>query len=266
MSGQGLQVRAISKSFSQNKQQQIIALDNVSLRVGPGEFVSLLGPSGCGKSTLLDVVAGLVRPDQGDILLGEQSILGKQGYVSYMPQNDLLFPWRTVLDNVVIPLKLQGMPTEKARQQALELLPLFGLANFSQSYPDMLSGGMRQRAALLRTYLCHKDVMLLDEPFGRLDALTKIQMQQWLLDIWQHFKHSVLFVTHDIDEAILLSDRIYLLSPRPGRIQAEISVDLPRPRRPRITTDRAFTKIKEKIYRYLEETTVPTVNGHEPWI
>ncbi|MEG6522805.1 ABC transporter ATP-binding protein [Desulfotomaculum sp. 1211_IL3151] len=252
MSSQVLQVRAISKSFNQNKQQQIVALESVSLTVRSGEFVSLLGPSGCGKSTLLDLVAGLIGPDQGDILLGEHSILGKRGFVSYMPQNDLLFPWRTVLDNVMIPLQLQGIPTEKARQQAQEFLPLFGLANFSQSYPDMLSGGMRQRAALLRTYLCHKDVMLLDEPFGKLDALTKVQMQQWLLDIWQHFKHSVLFVTHDIDEAILLSDRIYLLSSRPGRIQAEISVDLPRPRRPRIATDGAFTKIKEKIYGFLE--------------
>ncbi|GAB6179273.1 ABC transporter ATP-binding protein [Desulfotomaculum defluvii] len=252
MPGQRLLLRDISKSFSQSKQKQIMALDNVSLTVEAGEFVSLLGPSGCGKSTLLDLVAGLVRPDEGEILLGEHSILGERGNVSYMLQSDLLFPWRTVLDNVVIPLQLEGSSVDEARKRAMELLPLFGLEKFAQSYPDMLSGGMRQRAALLRTYLCNKDVMLLDEPFGKLDALTKVQMQQWLINIWQHFKHSVLFVTHDIDEAILLSDRIYLLSPRPGRIQAEIPVTLPRPRRPRITTDSSFTRIKERIYRYFE--------------
>ncbi|ABO51705.1 ABC transporter related protein [Desulforamulus reducens MI-1] len=248
----GLFVKAVSKSFHQNNQPVVMALDRVSLAVAAGEFVSILGPSGCGKSTLLDMVAGLSNPDEGDILLGKQSIVGKRGYVSYMPQSDLLFPWRTVLDNVIIPLQLQRIGIAEARKEALDLLPVFGLEKFAHSYPDMLSGGMRQRAALLRTYLCKRDLLLLDEPFGKLDALTKIQMQQWLLDIWEQFKPSVLFVTHDIDEAILLSDRIYLLSPRPGRLQAEIMVQLPRPRNPRITTNSAFARIKEKVYRYLE--------------
>ncbi|SHH14257.1 ABC transporter ATP-binding protein [Desulforamulus hydrothermalis] len=247
-----LAVKAVSKSYDRPGRGKILALDRVSLTVGEGEFVSLIGPSGCGKSTLLELVAGLARPDQGDILLQGRSVAGCRGHVSYMPQNDVLFPWRTVLDNVILPLQLQGMATKEARQTARQLLPLFGLAGFADSYPHMLSGGMKQRAAFLRTYLCRQELMLLDEPFGKLDALTKIQMQEWLLDIWQRFQHSVLFVTHDIEEAILLSDRIYLFSPRPGRILAELTVTLPRPRSPRLTTDRAFIKLKETLYSRLQ--------------
>lgn len=247
-----LQVKNVSKTFSKSRKEVLKVLDNVSLSVGKGEFVSLLGPSGCGKSTLLDMVAGLAIPDQGELLLDGKSLTGQKGHVSYMPQSDLLFPWRTVLDNVIVPLQLRGITREVARQQAQELLPVFGLAGFGSYYPHALSGGMKQRAAFLRTYLCKQDLMLLDEPFGRLDALTKIQMHQWLMEIWQRFQHSVLFVTHDIDEAILLSDRIYLLSPRPGRVLAEIQVDLPRPRSSRMSTERTFMEIKEQVYSLLE--------------
>ncbi|GAB6159083.1 ABC transporter ATP-binding protein [Desulfotomaculum varum] len=247
-----LAVKAVSKSYDRPGREKILALDRVSLTVGEGEFVSLIGPSGCGKSTLLELVAGLSTPDRGDILLQGRSVAGCRGHVSYMPQNDVLFPWRTVLDNVILPLQLQGMAIKEARQTARQLLPLFGLAGFADSYPHMLSGGMKQRAAFLRTYLCRKELMLLDEPFGKLDALTKMQMQEWLLDIWQRFQHSVLFVTHDIEEAILLSDRIYLFSPRPGRILAELTVPLPRPRSPRLTTDRNFIKLKEALYSRLQ--------------
>lgn len=252
MPGAGLDIRGVSKGFSQPGNAKITALRNVSISVGQGEFVSLLGPSGCGKSTLLDMVAGLSCPDEGDILLNGKSIAGKKGLVSYMPQSDVLFPWRTILDNVIIPLQLQGKGQKEARAEAIALLPSFGLEKFADSYPYTLSGGMKQRASFLRTYLCQKDLMLLDEPFGKLDALTKIQMQRWLLQMWQRFKHSVLFVTHDVDEAILLSDRIYLLSPRPGKVLAEIQVNLPRPRQPQVTTESSFTTIKGELLRRLE--------------
>lgn len=252
ISGQQLTVKAVSKSFSGPKRERVGALEKINLTVTEGEFVSLIGPSGCGKSTLLDLVAGLYLPDEGEILLGDQSIAGQKGHVSYMPQNDLLFPWRTILDNVIVPLILQGLSKKEARQQAAELIPAFGLEKFAASYPYMLSGGMRQRAAFLRTYLCKKDLMLLDEPFGKLDALTKLQMQKWLLEMWQRFSHSVLFVTHDIDEAILLSDRIFILSPRPGRLLKEITVDLARPRHPRVVTEKSFIKIKEELFQCLQ--------------
>ncbi|WP_238457747.1 ABC transporter ATP-binding protein [Desulforamulus ferrireducens] len=142
----------------------------------------------------------------------------------------------------------------EARAEALALLPTFGLEKFAHSYPYMLSGGMKQRAAFLRTYLCHKDLMLLDEPFGKLDALTRRQMQGWLLEMWQRFNQAVLFVTHDVDEAILLSDRIFLMSPSPGRILLEMKITLPRPRQPRMVTERAFTEIKQELLQWLEKS------------
>ncbi len=252
MSGDKLTVRGVNKIYSRDRDQIVLALEDASLSIQEGEFVSLIGPSGCGKSTLLDLVAGLTTPDSGEILLAGQSIVGQRGKVSYMPQSDVLFPWCTVVDNVIIPLRLQRVPLAEARAEARALLPTFGLEKFATSYPYMLSGGMKQRAAFLRTYLCKKDVMLLDEPFGKLDALTRMQMQGWLLDIWQRFKHSVLFVTHDVDEAILLSDRIFLMSSSPGRILVEMKIPLPRPRHPRMVTEKTFIELKRELMDWLE--------------
>jgi len=248
-----LAISRVTKTFCDPGEPRLKALQEVSLFVREGEIVSLIGPSGCGKSSLLDVVAGLTLPDEGDVLLDGTPIVGKKGFVSYMPQKDVLFPWRTILDNVIVPLEVQGLNKRAARAEALALLPVFGLESFAAGYPHALSGGMRQRASFLRTYLCKKELMLLDEPFGKLDALTRIQMQQWLLEIWQTFRHTVLFVTHDVDEAILLSDRVYVLSPRPGQILAEVEVPLVRPRLARMTTDQAFTAIKRKLLSLLEE-------------
>ena len=248
-----LEIKKITKSYPGPGKVDILAVQGVSLFVRENEIVSLIGPSGCGKSTLLDIVAGLCVPDEGEVLLDGESITGRTGFVGYMPQKDVLFPWRTILDNVILALEVQGVSKKAARDEASAMLPVFGLENFAHSYPYTLSGGMRQRASFLRTYLGKKALMLLDEPFGKLDALTKIQMQRWLLGIWQKFKHTVLFVTHDVDEAILLSDRIYVLTPRPGQMLDVIEVNHARLRDITVTTTPEYTVIKTKILRLLED-------------
>ena len=193
-------------------------LRDISFRVESGAFVTLIGPSGCGKSTLLQIVAGLIQPTNGTIHFNHQPTTHRLGKTGYMPQADTLFPWRTVLNNVVLGAEIQGQSVRSAKQRARQLLPLFGLEGYAHAFPAQLSGGMRQRAAFLRTFMIETDIILLDEPFGALDALTRMEMQRWLLDIWQHFGYTIVFVTHDIREAVVLSDRIIVLSPRPGQI------------------------------------------------
>lgn len=205
-------------------------LVDVSLSVARDEFVTLIGPSGSGKSTLLNIICGLMQPDEGEILLHGRVTTDRIGRVGYMPQRDLLLPWRSVLDNVLLGPEVMGRDVDEARREAIELLPLFGLDGFADHYPATLSGGMRQRAALLRTFLCRQEIVLLDEPFGALDALTRRTMRRWLLGVWGRFRQAVILVTHDVDEAIALSDRVYVFSARPGRIVDEVPIDLPRPR------------------------------------
>lgn len=250
-----LEINNLTKTFTGPDKLKIDALKGVSLTVLESEIVSLVGPSGCGKSTLLDIAAGLIEPDSGQILVGGQKGTGRRGMVSYMPQNDVLFPWRNVLDNVIIPLEVAGFNKKAAREEAKALLPVFGLDKFANSYPSSLSGGMRQRAALLRTYLNKQELILLDEPFGKLDALTRMQMQQWLLEIWQKLRGSILFVTHDVEEAILLSDRIYIMSVRPGQIIAEEKIAFSRPRDLTMIHDPAFIAVKKQILGLLREHT-----------
>lgn len=205
-------------------------IENISLTLRQGETVSLLGVSGSGKTTLFNVLAGLHRPLEGRVLLDGEDITLRPGKVSYMLQKDLLLRHYTVIDNVSLPLVIKGMNKKQARLKAAELLPVFGLEGTEGKYPHELSGGMRQRCALLRTYLTGSSVALLDEPFSALDTLTKSAVHNWYMDIMKQIKLSTVFVTHDIDEAILLSDRIYVLSGKPGRITDEITVDLPKPR------------------------------------
>lgn len=238
-------IRNISKRF---QRADLDVLHNISLTVSDGEFVSILGPSGCGKSTILDIVAGLAAVDSGEIFLDGKSIKNKIGNVAYMMQDDNLFPWRNILDNVIIPLEVAGIDKKIAREEAKNLLSVFGLSQFASYFPFMLSGGMRQRAALLRTYLMKKNVLLFDEPFAKLDALTRKKMQEWFLSIWQKDRRSVLFVTHDIDEAILLSDKIYVMSQRPGKIVKEILV---KNKRPRKLSDKEFATVKKQIISLL---------------
>lgn len=222
-------------------------LEEVSLRVNMGEFVSLLGPSGSGKSTLLKIAAGLLRPDQGRVFLDRKDITGRPAKVGYMPQQDLLFPWKTLLQNAAMPLQITGKSGKEASNRVHELLPVFGLEGFASYYPDQLSGGMKQRAALLRTVLMESNLMLLDEPFGALDALTRENLQAWLLQILERFQKAVLFVTHSIDEAIYLSDRIYMISERPGRIILEMAVELPHPRSRKVVTSPLFISYRQKL-------------------
>ena len=213
--------------------------------------MALVGPSGCGKSTLFNIVAGLESPTTGDADIDRESVIGRPGVAAYMPQKDLLLPWLNVLDNAALGLELRGIDRTNARARANAHFQQFGLDSFQSSWPNQLSGGMRQRVALLRTYLLDRKVMLLDEPFGALDALTRLSMQRWLLDIWSADRRSILFVTHDVDEALFLSDRIYVMSPRPGRIIAELNVPLARPRELNVTASVEFGRAKESILQSL---------------
>jgi ABC-type nitrate/sulfonate/bicarbonate transport system ATPase subunit len=249
-----LELRAVTKTFG-----PVTALKGLEARVAPGEFVTVVGPSGCGKSTLFNIVAGLEEPDPGGILRFEgkschaADLLGR---VSFMPQRDLLLPWRNVVDNAILALEVEGMRRAEARAKALKMLPEFGLAGFQNQYPHQLSGGMRQRVALMRTFLFERDLMLLDEPFGALDALTRAMMQRWLLDVWQKHRRTVLFITHDVDEAIFLGDRVLVMTARPGSVKLEQAVDLPRPRRPDIVTAPEFVRLKRTLLDAIEEESM----------
>jgi ABC-type nitrate/sulfonate/bicarbonate transport system ATPase subunit len=227
------------------------ALAPVNLTIPQGRFVSLIGPSGCGKSTLFNIIAGLLEPTAGRILIDGTDATGTIGRVGYMLQKDLLLPWRTVLDNVVLGMEIQGVPLRSARERALPLLRRYGLSGFEFLYPSALSGGMRQRAALLRTLLFDTDIILLDEPFGALDAQTKLQMQEWLLQLWSDFGKTVVFVTHDVDEAIYLSDEVYVMATRPGRVVESIPVTIARPRPRSATLKPEFIAIKEHCLNLL---------------
>lgn len=222
-------------------------IENVNISLNEGEIVSLLGVSGSGKTTLFNVLSGLQLPHSGSVLLDGEDITGKCGKMSYMLQKDLLLPYYTVLDNVALPLIIKGTPKKLAREKAIEHFEFFGLSGTEKKYPHQLSGGMRQRAAFLRTYLGSDGVALLDEPFSALDTITKTAVHQWYLDIMKEIKLSSLIVTHDIDEAILLSDRIYILSGKPGKITDEIKVDLPKSRSNALLMSDEFLTIKRKI-------------------
>lgn len=212
-----LEVSEISKSFSHRRRETRV-LHNVSLTVEQQEFVSIVGPSGCGKSTLFHIIGGLVEPDDGVIKMNGKFVTGQRGEISYMPQQPALFPWRTIEDNVLLGSEIKGTSNDQAREVARHWIQKVGLGGFERAYPHMLSGGMQQRAAFLRALLAPQELMLLDEPFSALDALTRSEMQTWLLELWEENRRSVLFITHNIEEALLLSNSIYVFSGRPGSI------------------------------------------------
>jgi ABC-type nitrate/sulfonate/bicarbonate transport system ATPase subunit len=222
-------------------------LDGLTLTVEPGEFVSIIGPSGSGKSTLLHVVGGLVRPGRGAVLLDEVDITGSRGHLSHMPQQPALLPWRTVLDNVLLPQEIAGTRTAASAAEAAAWLDRIGLDGFARALPHALSGGMQQRVAFLRALLAPHPFMCLDEPFSALDALTRTDMQRWLLHLWEETRRSVLLVTHNIEEALLLSDTVYVLSARPARVLRRVPVPFPRPRPEDVVDAPEFLRLRREL-------------------
>ncbi|WP_371069740.1 ABC transporter ATP-binding protein [Sediminibacillus sp. JSM 1682029] len=242
-----LSIIDVSKSFSGRH-----VLENLSLSVSDAEFVSIVGPSGSGKSTLFHLIGGLLEPDSGDIYLNGKRVNGKRGAISYMPQSPSLLPWRTVLENVMLGGELIG---EKNREEAISMMAKAGLSGYEEAYPDQLSGGMKQRAAFIRSMLSPQPLMCLDEPFSALDEFTRLDMQQWLLSMWEEHRRSILFVTHNIEEALFLSDRIIVLSSGPAQVKADFTIPFPRPRKESVVLSQDFLEWKKTIYQELRVMT-----------
>ena len=237
-----LRTENITKSYNDKT-----VIEDINIHLKEGELVSLLGVSGSGKTTLFNIISGLIMPDGGSVQLSDRDITGKPGSVAYMLQKDMLLPHKKIIDNVSLPLLLKGMPRKDARAHTDEFFEEFGLEGTQNKYPSQLSGGMKQRAALLRTYMASDGVVLLDEPFSALDTLTKSAMHKWYLQVMEHISLSTLFITHDIDEAIRLSDRIYIMSGAPGRIADEIVIEEKRPRREDFDLTPEFLEYKKRI-------------------
>jgi ABC-type nitrate/sulfonate/bicarbonate transport system ATPase subunit len=257
-----LELRGLTHVFNAIDGQPAAVLEDISIAIPNKKFVCVLGPSGCGKSTLFNIVAGLLKPSQGEVYLDSEKITGMVGCIGYMLQKDLLLPWRTVLDNVILGMELQGMSKAQARERALPYFARYGLGGYERQYPPVLSGGMRQRAALLRTLLYDSQIILLDEPFAALDAQTRSTMQEWLLQIWADFEKTVVFITHDVEEAVYLSDEIFVMTRRPGRLKAVIDVPMGRPRRRGAIDDGDFVATKRKCLELLtHQGSQPSPDG-----
>jgi NitT/TauT family transport system ATP-binding protein len=239
----GIEIHNLSIRMGEGR-QAFDAVQDVSLSIAPGEFVCVLGPSGCGKSTLLGALAGHWQPSGGAIAVDGQPVAGPHPDRGLVFQQHTLFPWKKVLDNVAFGLKMKGVKRAERREQARELLKLVGLEGFEDRYPVQLSGGMQQRVEIARVLINDPRVMLMDEPFGALDAQTRLKMQELLLDVWARVKTTIVFITHDIDEALFLADRVLVMSPRPGRIVEELRLDFARPRDPSLMTSSHFMRLK----------------------
>ena len=256
-----LQLQGVSREFpSEAHGGMMLAIDAIDFEVAPGEFVAIVGPSGCGKSTILNIVAGLLQPTTGTVFIDGDDVPDRRPHFGYMFQNDLLMPWADIRKNVALGLEITGTSRSKARAKAMEILKEFDLDQFADRYPSQLSGGMRQRVAFMRTLLCDRPILLLDEPFGALDALTRSVMQEWLLGVWEQTKQTIVLITHDVEEAIFLADRVLMMSSRPGRIAKEVAVDLGRPRDHGVLTTTEFNNIKEGI---LEELFAEVARAQE---
>jgi NitT/TauT family transport system ATP-binding protein len=246
----GIAIRDLTIRLGEGR-QAFEAVQDVSLSIAPGEFICVLGPSGCGKSTLLGALAGHWQPTRGTIAVDGQPVAGPHPDRGLVFQQHTLFPWKKVLDNVAFGLKMKGVPRKERRERARALLALVGLKGFEDRYPVQLSGGMQQRVEIARVLINHPRVMLMDEPFGALDAQTRLKMQELLLDVWARVKTTIVFITHDIDEALFLADRILVMSPRPGRIIEELRLDFERPRGPGLVTSAHFTRLKRHCLELL---------------
>lgn len=247
-----LELKGVSKSFV-SKGERHEVLRDINITVNDGEFVSIIGPSGSGKTTLFQLIGGLNELDAGEIWLDGNQISGERGHIAYMPQQASLLPWYSVKRNIALALQISGANKKEALQQAEQWLERVGLAAYGDAYPYKLSGGMSQRVSFLRALLSSQQLMLLDEPFGALDALTRLHMQQWLLSIWEHNRRSVLLVTHSIDEALMLSDRIIVLSSHPATVIQEIVVPFTRPRSDDLWSTSQFNELKQLIYAQLQD-------------
>ena len=255
------EVEELSKIYETASGDDVHALDRIDLRIEPGSFVACVGPSGCGKSTLLSLLAGLIPPSTGRIRIDEQVVLKPHPKVGVVFQTDLLFYWRTVLDNVLLPIEIKHLKRKEYTDKALQLLSQVGLDGFERKYPSELSGGMRQRVAICRALIQEPGLLLMDEPFGALDALTREQMIRDLQRMWLRLRNTVLFITHDIDEAVFLADRVLVMSPRPGRIDLDLKVDLPRPRQPKdMHENPVFARSVRRIREIFEAKGVLTAD------
>ncbi|MGX9133175.1 ABC transporter ATP-binding protein [Rummeliibacillus sp. JY-2-4R] len=240
-----LNMEHVKKRFADTE-----VLQDIELHVKEGEFVALLGPSGSGKSTIFNLIGGIIEPDEGTITLNNRKIHGKRGLIGYMPQQSSLFPWRTVLENVVLVQELSGKAN---KEEARDWLAKVGLQEFENAYPNELSGGMKQRVAFIRAMLSKQNLLCLDEPFSSLDEFTRINMQKWLLSVWEENRKSILFVTHSIEEALFLADRIYILTKRPTKVKKEIIVPFARPREEGLLNDGEFFRMKKEIFELLKD-------------
>ncbi len=249
-------IRDLSVVFHRRRGGEVVAVDGLSLTVQDKEFVCIVGPSGCGKSTLLRVIAGLSRPQAGEVTLDGERVTAPGADRGMVFQSYTLFPWLTVQGNVEFGPRLSGRPSEEYVQVARRYIDLVGLAGFEHAYPKELSGGMQQRAAIARALANDPEILLMDEPFGALDAQTRSLMQELLLRVWEQTHKTVLFVTHDIEEAILLADRIYVMTARPGRIKHEVRVPLPRPRTVAVLDSDGFIRLRREVYQSIREESL----------
>jgi NitT/TauT family transport system ATP-binding protein len=261
MAGAKLRVREVSVAFRARRGGEIVAIDRLSLEVADREIVSIVGPSGCGKSTLLRLIAGLVRPTSGEIWLDGHQVTDPGADRGMVFQSYTLFPWLTVQGNVEFGPRLRGAPEVERREISARFIQMVGLVGFEHAYPKELSGGMMQRVAIARALANDPEVLLMDEPFGALDAQTRAFMGELLLDIWQASPKTILFVTHDIDEALFLGDRVYVMTARPGRFRAEVRLTLPRPRTLEVTTSEEFVSAKRRVLAMIREETARTMGA-----
>ena len=251
-------VEGISMIFSQQDRSNQV-LDSVNLQIKPGEFVCLLGPSGCGKSTLLNIIAGFIKPTAGYVLVDQEQVTRPGADRGFVFQQYSLLPWKTIFQNVELGLKIKGMPKAERQDMVGEYLNLVGLAKYRDAYPAQLSGGMKQRASIIRALVNSPSVLLMDEPFAALDAQTRHMMQELLLNIWQTLKTTIVFVTHDIEEAVFLGDRIFVMGVQPGRIKAELTIPLKRPRHVDDMLDIEYTKLNREVFNLIREETLKSM-------
>jgi NitT/TauT family transport system ATP-binding protein len=259
-SGSKLIVQNLRKSFrTQRSEESIRVFEDISFEVGPSEFISLVGPSGCGKTTFLRILDGLIPHDDGEIILDGKTVINPGPDKGFVFQDSSLLPWRTVIDNVILGLELQGVGKDEARKKAERYIGLVGLAGFEHHYPRELSGGMQQRVNLARALIVDPQVLLMDEPFASLDAQTREIMQAELLKMWNQTKKTVIFVTHQIEEAIYLSDRVVVFSARPARIREIVKVDIPRPRSLSIKRSKEFLELADQVWNIIQEEVLKSM-------